>query len=347
VLRKTEAYLNLAIRFGALTGRKFGFDFATTVLREQFPSHDSRLMKLSHYTSYGGLVGIVRSQSLWATEFLGVNDTTEFVYGLSAIWNEALAQALPKIPADLLNPSKGLDHLRSLVPDYVATLKKQVEESDGYGSLYVTSFARARGDDENERGILTLWDRYTRNEGFCLQFDREDLQRLVSSESTRHSYGWLQMAEVVYGIDREDYEFRELSDQMSLRTLRALYFETRDLRLTKDLERIGPESTFLQRLVSFCLKHKDPAFQDEREIRIFACPVNVTQGRVFTGLAVPKTIYRPRQGARYVILGEHLLPGVKPERVLIGPRTKLLSEWELDALYPPPPVFRKSNIPIR
>jgi hypothetical protein len=238
---------------------------------------------------------------------------------LSAIWEEALAQTLPKIPTDLRDPSKGVDQLRSLVPDYVAMLKKQVEESDGYGSLFVTSFARGRNDDEDDRGILTLWDRYTRNEGYCVQFDIESARRMVEAEGTYHSYGWLELAEVVYGIDREEREFRGLSEQISLRALRDLYFATKDLRLTKDHDKILPESGFLQKLVSFCGKHKDPAFQDEREMRIFACPINAIEPRVLAPLPLPKTIYRPRHGPRYIVVGETILPGLRANRVLIGP----------------------------
>ncbi len=46
---------------------------------------------LSHYTSEAGLIGVVRSQSLWATDFLSLNDATEFVFALRRLYDEALA----------------------------------------------------------------------------------------------------------------------------------------------------------------------------------------------------------------------------------------------------------------
>jgi hypothetical protein len=304
-------------------------------------------MKLSHYTNERGLCGIVRSQSLRATDFLALNDETEFVYATQALWEEALEKTLPKIPADLRNTTKNLDHLRSLIPDSIETLKKQIEEGDGYGSLYVTSFARGRNDDQDERGILTLWQRYGDYEGYCLQFKIEDIRRIVTHERTYYSYAWIELAEVIYGVDRGNFQFKELVEQTSLRLLRHLFYETKDRRFTYGLEKIRPDSSFLQELVSFCGKHKDPAFEDEREMRIFVCPVNATEGRIFTGLATPKTIYQPRHGARYVVFGETVLPGAIPQRIIIGPKGKLLPDWKLDALYPRPPVIEKADIPIR
>ena len=303
-------------------------------------------MKLSHYTSQRGLIGIVRSQGLWATNFLALNDQSEFTYGLTAIWEEAIQRALPRIPDNLRDPSKNIDHLRTLLADYVETFKKQVQESDGYGSLFVTSFARARDEDEDERGILTLWDRYTQNKGYCLQFNLQNIRSIVSYEGNNHTFGWFEATDVVYGIDVQDHFFLDLSEQMALRALRALYFETRDPRFMKEDDKIEPESSFIQKLVSFCGKHKDRAFQDEREFRIFACPANVTDGRIFTGPAIPKNIYRPRRGPRYIVIGEDILPGVVPDRILIGPKAEDPSNWVHD-LYPAPPTFKKSTIPIQ
>jgi hypothetical protein len=304
-------------------------------------------MKLSHYTDERGLFGIVRSKSLRATDFLALMDKSEFVYAVQALWDSALEQTLKKIPADLTETTRSLDHLRSRMPYSIESLKKQVEEGDGYGSLYVTCFARGRNDDEDERGILTLWHRYTKDRGYCLQFKLEDIRRIVDHESERHSYASIELSEVIYGVNLEDSQFKELVEQLSLRMLRNLYFETKDLRFTTDLERIRPENSFLQKLVSFCGKHKDPAFVDEREIRIFACPVDATEARIFTGLTMVKTICRPRHGPRYVILGETVLPGAVPDRILIGPKAEPLSDEMLGALYPRPPVIKKSDIPIR
>ncbi len=211
---------------------------------------------LSHYTSERSLIGIVRSQSMWATDFLALNDSMEFIYALSAIYEEAHVLTLSKIPDEARVQMHNQLKARFQITEYIDALKKQVAESDGYGSIYVTSFARGKNDDEDDRGILTLWDRYTDNEGYCVQFEEQSLRRLVDNEGTRHSYAWIELAEVQYGIDRQGSEFRGLAEQLSLRMLLHLFHETGDQRLTLDLDKRDADSYFFQKLLSYCGKHK-------------------------------------------------------------------------------------------
>lgn len=304
---------------------------------------------LSHYTSERSLISIARSQSLWATDFLSLNDDSEFVYAFSAIHAVSLGLVMEKLPADLRDGSKDTALIQSLPDRVVAELKAQTRTGDGYGALYVCSFARGRNDDEETRGILTLWDRYTRNAGYCLQFEEVRVRHLLELESMRNSYAWIDLAEVRYGVDQQGSEFRYLVAQLTAQMMRSLYQETHDLRIGDQIGDIAPHSVFARRLLSFCGTHKDPAFSDEREMRILAYPVKATEGRPFTGLAVPKTIYRRNSkpdGARYIILGESVLPGFIPKRIVAGPNAQVMPQL-LEALYPLPPRFEKSTIPIR
>lgn len=304
-------------------------------------------MLLSHYTNELGLYGIVRSQALWATDFLSLNDQTEVVYALSALYEEAATQAWSQIPSNLRHQSLSMDRVKSEISTIVTQLKQQTCESDGYGSLYIVSFARGKNDDENERGILSLWDRYTRNEGYCVQFDLDNIRSLVEHEDRHHSYAWIELAEVKYGIDRQESDFLWLVAQLALRLLKSLYDQNGDRRLTPEFDKIAPNSSLVRRLLSFCGKHKDPAFIDEREIRIFACPANISEPRPFTGTASPKTIHHNSQRrARYIALGEAVLPGPIPNRIIVGPNADL-PQWKINALYPPSPIITKSTIPVR
>jgi hypothetical protein len=110
-----------------------------------------------------------------------------------------------------------------------------------------------------------------------------------------------------------------------------------------------PDTIFAQKLMSFCGTHKDPLFSDEREMRILAYPANVTEPRFLTGTASPKTIYcRDNQsdGARYIALGEAIVPGFIPDRIVAGPNAEI-PVYLLQGLYPFLPPFSKSTIPIR
>jgi hypothetical protein len=303
---------------------------------------------LSHHTSERALIGIVRSQSLWATEFLTLNDSTEFVFALSALYEVALTMTLPSIPEELRDKRKPEEQLCAMIPEYIRLVRRQVLESDGYDSLYVTSFAQGKDEDEDERGILTLWDRYTMCKGYCLQFNKDHIRERVECEREKHSYAHIELAEVKYGIDQQDVEFKQLANQLSYRMLERCFAETDDHRLMRDAENRDLDSVFLPKLLSFCGKHKDPAFKDEREVRILAYPANVNSPRVLTGVAMRKTIYcegNRLDGRRHIILGENQLPGITLDRILIGPNTKWHA-YMSDGLYPLPPAIKKSDIPI-
>lgn len=303
---------------------------------------------LSHYTSEAGLIGIVRSQTLWATEFLSLNDDSEFVYALRALYEKALADCFAAIPTDLRDPAKSDAELAAIPGQIIAALKEQIRTSDGYGSLYVVSFARGRNDDEDARGILSLWARYTDNCGYCLQFDEADIRSLLDHELLHGSFASLSLAEVTYGIDTNEREFRALAEQLTLRLRDYLFHAHGDTRLAPDVQRLKPDSVFAKALLEFCATHKDPAFGDEREIRIFAYPVNVTAARPFAGFSRPKPIgHRGNRanGPRHLVLGENLLPGFIPWRLLGAPKADL-PPWKLQALYPAMPGYQRSTIPL-
>lgn len=299
-----------------------------------------------HYTTEQGLFGIVRSQALHAIDFIALKDKTEFVYTLSAIFEEVITQMLPQIPEDIRDKIKGVEHIHSLIPKYINALRKHVEESDGYGSLYVTSFARGKNENEDEIGIPHLWQNYAKNDGFCLQFSRERINRLITHEKERHSYSCIDLVEVKYGIDRQSSDFKYLVAQMSLQTQKYLLLVTNDLRLETDFRKIHPDSYFLRKLFIFCGQHKDPAFAEEREVRIFACPENVCIPQFLTGVSLPKKIHKQKNGTRYIYLGKTVLPGVIPYRILMGPNAEL-PMWKREALYPHQPQIYKDGKLLR
>ncbi len=304
---------------------------------------------LSHYTSRVGLFGIVRSQSFWASEFVSLNDSSEFQYAFLAIYERALGAAIERIPTELRDKTVTFESLKSQFPILSQQINQEIAGGDGFGSLYVTSFARGKNKNEDERGILTLWDRYTRCEGYCLQFDQDNVERIVAHELDRHTYEWIELATVKYVIDPMEPDFCELVEQMSLKLGRILYESCGDSRVLSGLGRIIPDSSFGRKLLSYCGTHKDPAFSDEREVRILASPAGKAESRFLTGVATRKGIQNRSslgEPTRYIEIGNNLLPGFVPSRILIGPKAQMTINdvWNL---YPGMPEVRRSDIPIR
>ena len=164
---------------------------------------------LSHYTSRAGFEGIIQSKTLWATNFLDLNDSTEFFYAWKILHREALEKALAKIPAENLLPNIDLDaHTETAIQQFKALFPPD------RGLMYVVSFATSSVPDHELRGIRTIWELYTKHEGYCLQFAEEDVRRLLDGEMMKGSYAALSLEKVKYGVDRKSDDYLELCYQL-------------------------------------------------------------------------------------------------------------------------------------
>jgi hypothetical protein len=113
-------------------------DAIDPLLQKQF-EFDSFPDKLYHYTDFGGLKGILKSGSLWATYSRTMNDASEQQYG------------------------------EKVVRDYLGRLPDGGELGKTMGLLQQRNFAACFCDSSQ---VLSMWVTYTgRGGGYCLQFD--------------------------------------------------------------------------------------------------------------------------------------------------------------------------------
>ena|SRR5262245_32638468 len=94
---------------------------------------------LSHYTGRAGLEGIARTKTLWATNFLQLNDKTEIEYGLVELTKLSLRMAWAEIEGHL----RADDYRGDIDYDQAGNLvaqqfRKSISETPGE-SLYVFS----------------------------------------------------------------------------------------------------------------------------------------------------------------------------------------------------------------
>jgi len=303
---------------------------------------------LSHYTSLEGLSGIARSQSMRATDFLQLKDPAEVTYGLSAISKAGLKLCLDGVPQDLRNNTVNTDELINSGPLSSMILKNEMSKSLASTSAFIISFARGLDDDEDERGIRSLWHIYTQNRGYCLQFDLEKIRNLVNYEREHFYYEWIELSPVKYGIDSTDSDFIWLCEQFKLRIQKIAWESRRDNRLLPDVSMFAPESALHMRLLSYCCKHKDPSYRDEREVRIIACPSVTASSRLFVGIARRKNLYSAdgANSKRFISMAEHVLPGFVPCRIMIGSECEK-NEQFVSGLFPgsTPKIMRTSLSP--
>lgn len=108
-----------------------------------------------HYTSPSGMLGIIRNQKLWASDFAFMNDPEEIRYTA----NELRKRLNPLTVNSADEISKFLEFLSKEYADTKTSFKNRENRA------FVTSFS-------NTDTHPTLWKSYAGKNGFCLGFDR-------------------------------------------------------------------------------------------------------------------------------------------------------------------------------
>lgn len=122
-----------------------------------------RMMEtLYHYTSLGGILGILQSRSIWATHASYLNDSSEFFHALK--FAKQVAGSI------------------FMEDDYLAAFGWAVRhglEAVSPNDLYVASFSE-------QADLLSLWRGYCpAGAGLCLGFDFEHLRNFCQSKGYR------------------------------------------------------------------------------------------------------------------------------------------------------------------
>jgi hypothetical protein len=186
-----------------------------------------------HYTSLSGLVGIIRSDHLWATDIRFLNDTSEAKYTIESITKIMRAQLLKK-------PDDNKSLLKNL-----AWIWERIEWDS---RSFVTCFCQK--DD-----LLCQWRGYGRL-GYSIGFDRKVLEQLG-------------MQPPIFSLDAMSYS-RKLLEEEVLRILasfpdQAPMGETLDDDHTRHLEAwMSPAFSELMVLIP---KYKHWTFEQEQEVR--------------------------------------------------------------------------------
>jgi len=115
-----------------------------------------------HYTDQNGLLGILKTKSIWATHVRYLNDLQEIKAG-----EDAFRQVMRELVASHPN----VDNDESKIEAVLDAMKSC--------DMYVASFSAANDGDS-----LSLWRAYSaRGVGFSLGFHLEELRRVVELPS--------------------------------------------------------------------------------------------------------------------------------------------------------------------
>lgn len=275
---------------------------------------------LSHYTSRAGLEGIAKSKCIRATLFSQLNDKREIEYGYVEFFRRGFLgmfdefdKVMPRLPGAKIP-------IEEAEKGFKEVFWKQFEGEKASEPLYVASFAQGKTRDHDDRGILTLWDRYTHLEGYCLQFQEKDVRSIIELEATRRHYAFLALDNVHYGMDEGTSEYRELAFQMKQLLLLEVLKGMPQLPIKPAFDQMWAFDAFAARMLRYIAKHKDPFFEDERETRIIGVPAKFAKAQFLTGIASVKEAKQYPDGRSFIGIGEDWRPGLEPCRIIIGPR---------------------------
>jgi hypothetical protein len=311
--------------------------------------------ELFHYTTAGGLEGILRNQTRWATHAVFLNDASEMT---------AFGERLPTVlrPAiDVgIGPHLGIPKNQKLVELYggeAAFVDRLVSETAGamYTALlgtavnapfiepYVLSFCTSDDARVAQHGLLSQWRGYGSDGGYALVFDTERFDALMGEEAQKWTWAALMGGDVVYSSSSDNDIEKELGKPLGeIRNSIAEF-----LRTTGNPDALEP---MFFGLTQCACRYKHWGFAEEKEVRIVAIPANqqIIEESRLRGLPVSETPRHTfvRNGTTVPCL--HLLEGIasrkhKPlpvTRILIGPHADkgkrqqgvrlLLKELELD-----------------
>ena len=174
-----------------------------------------------HYTDERGFEGIVKSNTLWASFYKDLNDTTE-VTSLREPLRHALGKyfvqtirtkARDSLKVTLETKRRGgvLAWAQSAAQGLVSALYESAFESaDGHSLVdpFIVSFCSHPERYEQKNGLLSQWRGYGRDGGYCIVFDTKRLADLLTREQDRHYYVYGSIWPVAYSHDSFDMNER-------------------------------------------------------------------------------------------------------------------------------------------
>ncbi|MGR6872523.1 DUF2971 domain-containing protein [Pseudomonas sp. HK3] len=196
------------------------------------------MTKVGHYTSQAGILGIISTQLIRASNIKFLNDEQEFLHALDLIKEIILTSKITNDSPEFSVHSK-----------YIEAIKKKLESLDQYTTESIYTFSVSKEID-----LLSQWRGYCpQNNGYCLVMN---IDKVFISIKNQHANSHL--VECVY--DQEE-------KNKSLKILLNEYWEKyKNKESNKEKNNVINELS--EHLALFASHFKHPSFSEEKEWRI-------------------------------------------------------------------------------
>ncbi|WDN88000.1 hypothetical protein BuS5_00968 [Desulfosarcina sp. BuS5] len=232
--------------------------------------------KIYHYTTWNGVLEIIKSQRLWSTHYKFLNDFSEiilfkkplisFLYPYVLQSYERVVSQYPHILADI-KTTGGIHQNAKHDTDAFVTAQYSATGDE----IYILSFCGEHKEKYiNDNGLLSQWRAYGVDGGCALVFDTKEIEELCKYEFANYQYNHIHISDLIYSDDKDKLE-KELSDDLGVLAMDAIKM------FNPDLWKGETEETILKGYYSFlrCItRYKHRGFKEENEVRIVALPSN-------------------------------------------------------------------------
>jgi hypothetical protein len=237
--------------------------------------------RLYHYTNQRGLDGILDSQSLWATHFTSLNDSSEMNH-MRATFVSHVRPTAKDVVSSLYRESSAFkraiqrkggigtfaDQVAKTFVDifYDVTFGTRETTIGPYFDPFIVSFCShdyAGEDYERENGLLSQWRGYGGDGGYAIVFDTRKLEDILNRESQDYWHTGAYIGDVVYEGDNAGFseEFSEL-----------LKLSKKNLPLQVRGKDWTPGEMYMP-FVDSVSRFKHRGFREEREVRMLFSPL--------------------------------------------------------------------------
>ena len=202
-------------------------------------------MRGYYYCSLNTFLNIIKNKQIYLSDPLKMNDTLEIKWYLEKLNNEARALNRQDfdLPDSIFEKMKFRSHLDFTFEEFMEKL-----DSRGQRSIYISCFSK-------KPDLLSQWRAYAEDgTGVSIGFDLNKLS--VASN--------ILLEEVIYTNDVV-YENKENDVLITADTIGTVINENNIIKKDEQLE------VFLHELIPELAKYKNPAFQEEKEVRLIYC----------------------------------------------------------------------------
>lgn len=287
--------------------------------------------ELWHYTTAGGLQGILASGSIWATSAKFLNDVTEVKHFFDArlrdltlpvIREFAKEKATNRSVKRQMRAAGGIEKI--VLKEVEALVDRYQEATLHVNDPYIFSMSAPSDNHARASGLLSQWRGYGPDGGYALVFDSSGIDKLLQEEARSFAYQHVQWGDVYYyDVDSAGQPSTEDIAELE-ETVRAGIAQ----QIRGDLTTSG--GAFYRALTSLSCLFKHWGFHEEREVRVIAIPSSITvaEAAARDGENLPmkqtKTFLRSGIHIPYIELfakpDEHVPKTALPlKRVVIGP----------------------------